>query len=224
MRVTFPCNGSSTTGYLAVPRSGSGPGVLVFQEWWGLVPHIERMCDRLADAGFTALAPDMYSGRTTTDPDEAGRMMMALEVPKVAADVRGALDFLLHHEACASAKAGVTGFCLGGQLALWAACESGDRIGACVDFYGVHPSLRPDLARLRAPFLGIFAEHDAYVNADVVASLASGLAKAQRHFEIKTYEGAHHAFMNDTRPDVFDAAAAAEAWSRMVDFLAAHVK
>jgi carboxymethylenebutenolidase len=224
MRVTFPCDGRPTAGYLAIPGSGSGPGVLVFQEWWGLVPHVERMCDRLAEVGFTALAPDMYSGRTTTNPDEAGRLMMALEVPKVAAAVKGAVDFLRRHEACASAKLGATGFCLGGQLALFAACTYPSRIGACVDFYGVHPEIRPDVTRMRAPFLGIFAEKDAFVTGDVVADLAARLAKAGRHFEIKTYEGVSHAFMNDTRPDVYDAEAARDAWNRMVDFLQAHVK
>ena len=224
MKVTFPSDGKPTAGYLAVPKSGSGPGVLVFQEWWGLVPHIERMCDRLAEVGFTALAPDMYSGRTTTNPDEAGRLMMALEVPRVAADVKGALDFLRKHKACASAKVGVTGFCLGGQLALWTACTYPARIGACVDFYGVHPNLQPDVAKLRAPLLGMFAEKDAYVNAEVVGALADRLTKAKKTFEFKTYEGVGHAFMNDSRKDAYDAEAARDAWNRTVDFFNAHVK
>jgi carboxymethylenebutenolidase len=224
MRVTFPSGGKPTNAYLAVPRGGSGPGVLVFQEWWGLVPQIERTCDRLAEAGFTAMAPDMYSGRTTTNPDEAGRLMMALEVPKVAADVKGAIDFLLRHDACASAKLGVTGFCLGGQLALFAACTYPGKIGACADFYGVHPNIQPDLAKLRAPLLGVFAEKDAYVTAQVVSDLAARLTKAKKTFEFKTYEGVGHAFMNDARPEAYDAAAALDAWNRTVDFLRAHVK
>lgn len=223
MRVTFPSGGRPTAAYLAVPASGSGPGVLVFQEWWGLVPHIERLCDRLAEVGFTALAPDMYSGRTTTNPDEAGRLMMALEVPRVAEDVKGAIDWLLRHPACASAKLGATGFCLGGQLALYAACTYPSKFAAVVDFYGVHPNLQPDVARLRAPLLGIFAERDAYVNAQVVGDLAARLTKAKKAFEFKTYP-ADHAFMNDTRPEVFDADAAHDAWNRAVDFFRAHVK
>lgn len=224
MRVTFPCGGHPTAGYLAVPKSGSGPGVLVFQEWWGLVPQIEKTCDRLADVGFTALAPDMYSGRSTTNPDEAGRMMMALDVPKVAADVKGAIEFLSSHPACSSAKVGATGFCLGGQLALFAACTYPSKIGACVDFYGVHPAIQPDVTKLRAPLLGVFAEKDAYVNAQVVGDLAAKLTKAKKTFEFKTYEGVNHAFMNETRPDVFDADAALDAWNRAVDFLQSHVK
>jgi carboxymethylenebutenolidase len=224
MKVSFPSNGRTTKGWLAVPRSGSGPGVLVFQEWWGLVPHIRKLCDRLAEVGFTALAPDLYDGRTTTDPDEAGRLMMGLEVPRVAADAGGAAEFLLGHEACASAKLGAMGFCLGGQLALFTACSFPARIGACVDFYGIHPNVKPDLTRLEAPVLGIFAERDAYVDAAAVADLAKRLRAAKKPFEFKTYEGVDHAFMNDTRKDVFDAAAAQDAWNRTVDFLRAHVK
>jgi carboxymethylenebutenolidase len=222
MRVTFPSDGRTTEGYLAVPETGSGPGVLVFQEWWGLVPHVERLCDRLAEAGFTALAPDMYSGRTATTPDEAGRLMMALEVPRVAADVKGALDFLLPHPACASAKAGVIGFCLGGQLALYAACTYPGRIAACVDFYGVHPKIQPDVTKLRAPLLGIFAERDGFVTPAVVEDLAAKLRAAGKTFEFKTYP-ADHAFMNDTRPEVYDADCAQDAWNRAVDFLRAYV-
>src|SRR5438552_6480502 len=116
--VKFPSNGGTTDAYLAAPASGKGPGVIVIQEWWGLVPHIKQICDRFAAEGFTALAPDMYHGRATTDPDEAGRMMMGLEVPKVAQDLRGAIDVLLARAECSSKKAGAVGFCLGGQLAL----------------------------------------------------------------------------------------------------------
>ena len=134
MLVNFPVNGTRARGYLAVPETGSGPGVIVLQEWWGLVDHIKEICDRLAEEGFTALAPDMYDGDCTTDPDEAGRLMMALDVPKVAQDLAGAVAFLRSHDACGSARVGVMGFCLGGQLALFAACENPGAVGACVNF------------------------------------------------------------------------------------------
>jgi carboxymethylenebutenolidase len=218
MRVDFEINGHSTVGYMAVPDSGSGPGVLVFQEWWGLVGHIERVCDRLAAAGFTALAPDMYHGRSTTDPDEAGRLMMALDVAQVAADARSALVFLAAHPACSSARVGVMGFCLGGQLALFSASENPDRVGACVDFYGVHPEIRPDVTRLGCPVLGFFAENDGFVTSEVVERLASDLRDAGRDFQFKTYPAVDHAFFNDSRPDVYDAAAAADAFERTVAF------
>ncbi len=221
--VNFATNGHQTDGYLAVPASGSGPGVLVLQEWWGLVDHIKAVCDRLAEAGFTALAPDMYHGDCTTDPDEAGRLMMALDVPKVAADLRGAIEYLRGHEACGSARVATLGFCLGGQLALYGACESEGAVGACVDFYGVHPNIQPDVSQLDCPVLGLFAEKDGFVTAEVVAGLSERLVAAGKSHDFKTYAGVDHAFFNDSRPDVYDAEAAADAWSRTVAFLNANL-
>ena len=223
MLVEFPVSGSRRKGYLAVPETGSGPGVVVLQEWWGLVDHIKEMCDRLAEAGFTALAPDLYHGDCTSDPDEAGRMMMALEVPKVAADLHGAIKFLRGHEACGSARIATLGFCLGGQLALFGACENSHSVGACVDFYGVHPSIKPDVTKLDCTVLGLFAERDGFVTPEVVADLDARLTAAGKPHEFKTYEGVDHAFMNDTRPDVHDAAVALDAWERTIEFLHCHL-
>lgn len=222
MRVNFPTNGHTTDGYLAVPSSGAGPGVIVFQEWWGLVDHIKAVCDRLAEAGFTALAPDMYHGACTTDPDEAGRLMMALDVPKVAADSRGAIEFLRAHDACSSERVAVMGFCLGGQLALYSACENADAVSACVNFYGVHPNIQPDVTKLACPVLGHFAERDGFVTGEVVEGLAASLRDAGKDFDFKTYADVDHAFFNDTRPDVYDGAAAQDAWDRTVAFLHAN--
>lgn len=219
MDVTFPFQGGSAKGHLSVAKSGKGPGLIVLQEWWGLVPHIRGIADRLAAEGFTALAPDLYDGKTTSDPNEAGRLMMGLDVPRVAEEMRGAIDYLRSHEACSSAKVGTIGFCLGGQLALYAATIHPDAVGACVDFYGIHPNVKPDVARLAAPVLGIFAERDAYVNAAAVQDLAARLKAAGKQHEFKTYAGADHAFFNDTRKDVHDAKAAADAWQRTIRFL-----
>ena len=93
--VEFPSNGRGASGYLAVPESGGGPGIVVIQEWWGLVPHIMDVCDRFAAAGFVALAPDLFHGQTTTEPDEAGKLMMALNLQQAATDMGGAIDHLL---------------------------------------------------------------------------------------------------------------------------------
>ncbi len=223
MLVEFPVNGTHGRGYLAVPETGSGAGVVVLQEWWGLVDHIKDVCDRLAEEGFTAFAPDLYHGTCTTDPDEAGRLMMALEVPRVARELRAAVDFLRGHDACGSARVGVMGFCLGGQLALYGACENAGAVGACVDFYGVHPNIQPDVAKLECPVLGLFAERDGFVTPAVVAALEERLVAAGKPHDFKTYEGVDHAFFNDTRPDVHDADAARDAWSRTVAFLRSHV-
>ena len=218
MQVEFPCAGRPVKGHLAVPRSGCGPGVIVLQEWWGLVPHIVKLADRFAAEGFTALAPDLYHGRCATTPDEAGRLMMALDVPQVAEDLRGAVDFLRGRPECSSEKVGTVGFCLGGQLSLFAACVHPDAVGAVIDFYGVHPNVKPDLTKLAAPMLGFFAEKDAYVNAAVVADLAARLTAAGKRHEFHTYPGVNHAFFNDTRPEVFDSDAAADSWRRTTAF------
>src|SRR4051812_43028689 len=114
--VQFPSNGDTGSGYLARPETGAGLGLLVIQEWWGLVPHIKDVCDRFAAEGFTALAPDLYRGESTTEPDEAGKLMMALNLERAAKDMSGAVDAVAER---ASGKGiGVVGFCMGGGLAL----------------------------------------------------------------------------------------------------------
>jgi carboxymethylenebutenolidase len=224
MQVEFPCDGRRVKGHLAVPKSGKGPGVVVIQEWWGLVPHITQLADRFAAQGFVALAPDLYHGRATKNPDEAGRMMMGLDVPQVAQDLRGAIDYLRARPECASKKVGTVGFCLGGQLSLFAACVHPDAVGACVNYYGIHPNVKPDVAKLAAPVLGFFAEKDASVNAAAVKDLSDRLTKAGKKHEFKTYAGVNHAFFNDTRPEVYDAKAAADSWAKTVAFFRANLK
>jgi len=121
--VDFKSNEGSASGYLALPKSGKGAGVIVIQEWWGLVPHIKDICDRFASKGFLALAPDLFHGKSTVSPDEAGRMMMALQIDQAENDLKGAVQFLLNHEAASNDKVGCVGFCMGGQLALYAASK-----------------------------------------------------------------------------------------------------
>ncbi|WP_199336675.1 dienelactone hydrolase family protein [Oscillatoria sp. FACHB-1407] len=205
-------------GYLALPESGSGPGVIVLQEWWGLVPHIKSVADRFAAAGFVALAPDLFKGIQTTSPDEAGRLLMALNIDQTAQDLQVAARFLLGQEAVTLPKIGVVGFCMGGQLALLAATVS-DNVGAVVDFYGIHPNVHPDFSKLTAPVLGIFAENDSFVPADAVKALAASIQEAGGAIATHTYPNTDHAFFNDTRPEVYNAEAATDAWSRTLDFL-----
>ena len=152
--VEFASNGGRTSGYLATPEKGSGPGVVVIQEWWGLVGHIKDVCDRFAAEGYVALAPDLYHGETTKSPDEAGKLMMALRIDEAERDMRGAIKYLLDHEATTGAKVGTVGFCMGGALSLYAASKN-EQVGACVVFYGIHPNVKPDLENLQAPVLGI---------------------------------------------------------------------
>jgi carboxymethylenebutenolidase len=209
-------------GYLAIPESKSGPGIIVIQEWWGLVPHIKAIADRFAEAGYIALAPDIYKGVQTTSPDEAGRLLMALNIEQTAHDLQNAIDYLLKYPGVSGPKLGVVGFCMGGQLALLAATVSPD-IGAVVDFYGIHPNVKPDFTQLNAPVLGIFGEQDQSVPPDAVNALAAAIREANGSIEVHTYPGADHAFFNDTRPEVYNPTAAADAWERTVTFFQHHL-
>lgn len=220
--VEFAANGRTTGGYLATPASGSGPGVVVIQEWWGLVPHVKEVADRFAGEGFVALAPDLYHGRSTTSPDEAGKLMMALEIDRAERDLRGAIDYLLARDDVAGTRVGTVGFCMGGQLSLFAACANAS-VGACVDFYGIHPNVAPDLAGLEAPVLGFFAERDGFVTPEAARKLEADLRAAGKEVEITIFDGADHAFFNDSRPDVYHAGYAAECWTRMVAFYRRHL-
>ena len=216
--VQFPYAGGTTSGYLSVPEQGSGPGVLVIQEWWGLVDHIKDLCDRFAGEGFLALAPDLYHGKTTKSPDEAGKLMMALRIDEAERDLSAAAQYLARHDSTSSEKIGVVGFCMGGALALYTATRN-SKIGACVVFYGGHPNVKPDLPNLQAPVLGLYGENDRSVTPAVVRDLEQRLKTLGKQIEVKIYPGADHAFFNDTRPQVYNAEAAADAWQRTVDFL-----
>ncbi len=220
--IDFRSNGDTVKGYLATPASGRGPGVIVIQEWWGLVDHIRDVCDRLAREGFVALAPDLFRGESTGDPDEAGRLMMGLEIPRAARDLYGAITALVGQDAVDGARVGAIGFCMGGQLALFAATRNG-RVGAVVDCYGVHPNVKPDLAGLEAAVLGIFAERDEFVPPETARKLEADLQAAGARARCEIFPGVDHAFLNDTRPDVYDAEAAARAWSELVSFLRAEL-
>lgn len=220
--IEFASDGERVRGYLALPPRGSGPGVLVLQEWWGLVDHIRDVCDRLARAGFVALAPDLYRGETASDPDAAGRLMMDLELPRAARDLDGAVTALLGETATAGGTVGVIGFCMGGQLALLAGTKN-RRIGAVVDCYGIHPNVTLALADLAAPVLGVFAEQDSFVPPEAAQKLEADLRGAGKRCSFTIFPGVGHAFMNDSRPDVYDAKAAERAWGMIVSFLRAEL-
>jgi carboxymethylenebutenolidase len=215
--VEFSSNGGTASGYLAIPEKGKGPGVIVIQEWWGLVDHIKKVCDRFATEGYVALAPDLYHGKTTRSPDEAGKLMMAMQIDEAEKDLRGAIQFLINHEASTGDKVGTIGFCMGGALSLYAATKN-PQVGACVVFYGGHPNVKLDLPNLQAPMLGIYAERDGFVTPDSVRELERQLKGLGKSVEIHIYPNADHAFFNDERPEVYNAAAAEDAWRRTIEF------
>lgn len=216
--VTFPANGRTVDGYLALPSSGRGPAVIVIQEWWGLVDHIKDLTDRFAREGFVALAPDLYHGEKTKSPDQAGKLLMALNIAETAKDLRGAAAYLRDRPDVRPPKVAAVGFCMGGQLALFGASAHPDVIDAAVDFYGIHPKVKPDVSRLAGPVLAHFGRRDKSVPESAARDLIERIEAAGKTVEAHFYDAAH-AFFNDTRPEVYDRNSAELAWQRTLDFL-----
>jgi len=210
--VTFKSNGHACDGYIA----GSGPGVLVIQEWWGLVPHIKDVVDRFAAAGFTALAPDLYHGESATEPDGAGKLMMALNIEQAAKDMSGGVDLL--RERTGTPHVGVVGYCMGGALALVVAAQRPDAVAACAPYYGVigWPSAQPDWSKLTATVVGEYAEFDDYAGPEASAGFQEQLRALGKDATLHVHPGTHHAFFNDARPEVYDAAESVVAFDRTV--------
>jgi carboxymethylenebutenolidase len=214
--VTFPSNGQTAEGYLALPASGRGAGLIVIQEWWGLVPHIKDVADRFAAAGYLALAPDLYHGTTTKEPDEAGKLMMSMKMDVAAKDLSGAYDFLKSHEAC-TGKVGDVGFCMGGGLALVLATIK--PLDACVVYYGATVGPPPDLSTFSGALLGHYAENDEWASPAKGHELETQIRALGKHAQIYEYDGADHAFFNDTRPEAYNKGAAELSWERTLGFL-----
>ena len=219
--VEFSSNGAKTQGYLATPAAGKGPGVLVIQEWWGLVQHIKNVADRFAAEGFSALAPDLYHGKTASEPDSAGKLFMALNIAQAEKDLRGAGQYLAQQSS--TAKIGAVGFCMGGQLALFAGTVN-PNVGAVVDFYGIHPNVKPDYSKLTGPVLGLFAEKDQFVKPDDARAMEAAVKKAGKSVEIHIYPNVDHAFFNDENKGAYNKASADDAWRRTLAFFRQHLK
>jgi carboxymethylenebutenolidase len=222
--VTFKSNGGTAGGYLASPASGQGPGVLVIQEWWGLIDQVKGVADMFAREGFNALAPDFYHGKSAQigEPDAAQKLMMELNIDQAAKDARGAALYLASHPKTSSKKVGVIGFCMGGMLALLTGTVASDVVGAIVDCYGVPPRKKPDYSKLKGiPVLGIFGGKDHGIEA--LPGLEADLKAAGAPFEKVVYPNADHAFLNEKRPEVYRADDAKDAWARIIPFLKRHL-
>ncbi|TMM19354.1 MAG: dienelactone hydrolase family protein [Actinobacteria bacterium] len=220
--VAFPSGAGTTPGYLAEPAAGSGLATIVLQEWWGLDQHIRGVCDRFAAEGFFALAPNLYRGEATTKPSEAQQKMMALSMQQAEADMCGAADYLASRDGFEGSGVGSVGFCLGGGLSVWAlaACP---KVVAAVSYYYVMPHGKPDFSKLKGPVLGHFGTADEFVTSEAAAELESELRAAGADVTFHHYEGATHAFFNDsTHPERVgrhDPTAAQSSWQRTVSFL-----
>ncbi|MEA2267300.1 MAG: carboxymethylenebutenolidase [Solirubrobacteraceae bacterium] len=222
--VEFEAAATPASGYLAVPASGGGPAVVVLQEWWGVDDHIRGVCDRLAGAGFIALAPDLYHGETTDQPDEAQQKMMALSMERAEQEMAGAVALLAAHEGRTGTGVGAIGWCLGGGLAIWAAATNPE-IRATVSFYYVMPHAKPDFSAIAGPVLGHFGTKDDFVPVEAAEGLLEELRAAGVDAEFVFHDGSGHAFFNDTnRLGTYDPDAAERAWERTVEFLRENLK
>jgi carboxymethylenebutenolidase len=223
--VTFPSGGREGHGYLATPSSGSGPGVIVIQEWWGLTDHIADICERLAGEGFVALAPDLFGGRTTHDSDEAGRLMQELPAEQAARDLAGAVDFLLGHDAVTSSTLGAVGYCMGGGFVLMLAAQQGDRISAAVPFYGVGQGVPEQFDGISAAVQGHYGEQDEFYPVAAAREQEAQIRQQSGADVEYFYYPAGHAFHNDQNLlGTYDPDSAALAWRRTVDFLSSRVR
>ena len=217
--VEFATSAETVPGYLASPADGHGPATIVLQEWWGLDDHIRSICDRFAEGGIFALAPDLYRGETTTEPSEAEQKMIALSMDQVEQDMCGAAEYLRARPGVEGAGVGALGFCLGGGLAMWAAATC-PRISAAVSYYYVMPHGRPDFTKISGPALGHFGTADQFIPLDAARELEVDLRDAGVDVTFHYYQGAGHAFFNDTnRLGTYDPELAATSWERTVSFL-----
>ncbi len=219
-RVRFKAGDGEAQGELALPhQAGRAPAVLLFHEWWGLNDHIRSLLGRLAEAGFVALALDLFDGKSTKDAEEAGKLMNGLDWQLALTRAGGAVDHLATHER-SNGRVGVMGFCMGGALTL-ASAAALPHLGAAVAFYGLPPS--GDWQKVKAPVLAHFASRDGWAKPEGAEAIRAAIQAAGGSMELHVYD-ADHAFVNDTRPEVHDPAAARLAWDRSTAFLADHLR
>lgn len=215
--ISFTCPGSGTgNGYLATAGNSKG-SIVVIQEWWGLNDQMKGIADRCASVGYNALVPDLYDGRATQDPDEAGHMMEGLDwVGATEQDVRGAAQ----HLADLGGPVAVMGYCLGGALSIIAAAKVPE-VNMVVCYYGIPPADAVDPASIGIPFQGHFATQDDWCTPAAVDELETALRNGKVDYELHRYEAAH-AFFNEAEPAVYDEKCAALSWERTMSFLTAH--
>jgi carboxymethylenebutenolidase len=208
-------DGKSCAGYLATPKAAAGaPGFVVIQEWWGLNDQIKNTADRLAESGYRALVPDLFRGKLATSAQEASHMMSGLNfVDAAEQDVRGAVQYLKQ----SSKTVAVGGFCMGGAVTLLAALKVPEMDAGAV-FYGIPPIDAPIFKNISKPLILHFANTDDWNTPAKVNELEAALRQSKSKFELYRYD-AKHAFMNEARPEVYDAVSAKAAWDRTLAFL-----
>jgi carboxymethylenebutenolidase len=223
LTVEFPSNGGQASGYLVTPASGSGPGVLVIQEWWGLDSGIKEMADRLGAAGFVAMAPDLYHGELAAhdEMDKASHLMQSLPPDRAGRDMSAAVDYLASRPDVRGNGIGVVGFCMGGMLSFIIAAHRPDAVKAVVPFYGFpQGAAEPDWTRLTASIRGHMAEHDDYFPPAAARALEAKLRALGKDVTLTVHRGTGHAFMGPHNAlGTFNAERAAAVWPQAVSFL-----
>ncbi len=219
--ISFHSRGASGSGYLALPKHGTGPAIIVIQEWWGLVGHITDVVDRCADAGFVAFAPDLYHGHHAAEPDVAKKLMMELDLNKAGNEIINAAHYLLSLPETNSPTVATLGFCMGGSLAMWSGTLD-PIIDRTVGFYPGsswerHAPHWPNFRGKRA--LIHCAESDGTSQAPGIQEALKEITKAGGTVTVFDYPGTHHAFFNNDRPEVYNESAAKLSWQRTLDFL-----
>ncbi|HYL80731.1 MAG TPA: dienelactone hydrolase family protein [Candidatus Acidoferrum sp.] len=217
--VTFSSEAGQATGYLARPGKAV-PGVIVLQEWWGLVPHIKDVAQRFAGQGYLALAPDLYHGKTTLEAAEAEHLLKGLDWARAAKEIAGAVRHLREVEG--ATKVGVVGFCMGGALTIIAATQPG--VDAYAAFYGFPPAGAAPLEKITAPGLLFFGEQEPFFSVPDAKAFAESQRKRGREAEVVIYPGAGHAFFNNERAEAYRKDAANDAWRRTLDLFGRHLR
>ena len=222
--VEFPIeDGGKAAAYEARPGgAGSYPAVLVIQEWWGLNDHIKDIAGRLAHEGFVALAPDLYEGKVTADGTLAAAWMSALDRERAVRILLGAIRFLQEKEPIHAEHIGVIGFCMGGSFALLLPCRTA-AIQAAIPFYGDLPDPIEQIKNIKCPVLFFAGGKDRWINSEKVTRLQQAFRQHNLNGEVRVYSEADHAFFNDTRPEVYHAQAAKDAWQKTLAFVQAQL-
>lgn len=216
---TVTAEGQTIHQYLARPaQTTAAPAIVLIHEWWGLNPHIKDIAERFARAGFITVAVDLYDGAVTQDFQEAGKLMSSLDAAQALAKLKAVVNHLRASTEVTSV--GVTGFCMGGVYTLLTACHV--PIEAAVPFYGMPDDLSC-LANLSCPILFFGGEKDQWITVEKMNRLRDAITQYGKTGEVKIYAGADHAFFNDTRPEVYSAADAADAWQHTLAFFRQHL-
>lgn len=209
----------ATTAHVARPDNDTTAAVTLIHEWWGVNDHIRDIASRYANEGYLCLAPDLYRGKLAKNAEEASKLMQGLAIEDGLETIRETIAEA--ERAYNVQKIGITGYCMGGTFALRAACEIND-LAAAAPFYGDIPEENV-LKQLQAPTLFIAGKRDAWINPEKVNQLIEAAGKYNLPVEVVTYD-ADHAFFNDTRPEVYNAEAAADAWRRVLGLFGEHLR